>query len=82
MSSVVGDGPRRTCVGCRTTRGQNELVRFCCGDDGMVRPSPVGRGRGAWVCADTLSACLERAVVTKAFSRAFRRPIAGVDQPG
>ncbi len=80
-SAVVADGPRRTCVGCRITRDRDELIRFCCDENGVVRPSPVSRGRGAWICAGTCATCVERAVASKAFARAFRRSIVGVEQP-
>lgn len=45
--------PRRTCVGCRTTRAKPELVRITATPDG-VRIDPDQRlpGRGAYVCPD------------------------------
>ena len=52
--------PRRTCVGCRTTRAKDALLRLAATPDG-VRADPELRlpGRGAYVCPSTT--CIEAA---------------------
>lgn len=62
-------------MGCRTRRGQGELVRVVRADGGLA----VGRahpGRGAWLCADSVVACLDLAVGRKALGRALRAELA------
>ncbi len=45
------EAPRRTCVGCRTTRAKHDLVRIAATPDGVrVDPDHVLPGRGAYVC--------------------------------
>ena len=74
-------GPIRTCVGCRTRRPSVELVRVTRGapgdgsaDDGVhVEVDGPSRGRGAWLCRDSLDACLELALRRRGFDRAWRR---------
>jgi uncharacterized protein len=55
-----GNGPVRTCVGCRRTRPRDELVRLARTPDGVrydrQRRAP---GRGANLCPDT--SCIEAA---------------------
>lgn len=65
--------PVRTCVGCRRQRPQASLLRVVAGVDGRLLASRVASGRGAWLCAD--DACTARAMKTKAFQRALRRPV-------
>lgn len=62
--------PRRTCVGCRTTRFKDELLRLAATPDG-VRADPAARlpGRGAYVCPTT--ACIETAAHRNAVRRAL-----------
>ena len=40
--------------------------------DGVLTPADRG-GRGAYTCRD--AACFERALATRAFARALRRPV-------
>lgn len=45
------EAPRRTCVGCRTTREKHDLVRIAATPDGVsIDPHHVLPGRGAYVC--------------------------------
>ena len=69
--------PVRTCVGCRTSRHQSELVRVVRQGSGGVWVDPGPRdhprrpaGRGAYVCPDR--ACIDRALKTGALKRALR----------
>lgn len=61
----------RTCVGCRKTDEQGELIRFALGPDGRVVPDVFRRlpGRGASVHASM--ACLKLAATRGGFSKAF-----------
>ena len=65
--------PERTCVGCRRTRAQAELVRLTL-EAGRVVPAGTGaRGRSAYVCPQV--ECLDSAEKKRAFARAFRAPV-------
>ncbi|CAI9398869.1 hypothetical protein AESSP_00079 [Aestuariimicrobium sp. T2.26MG-19.2B] len=68
-----GDGPIRTCVGCRRVAGRDELVRHVV-VDGVVVVDPGRRlpGRGSWLHPDP--ACLAAAVKRGGFARSQRRP--------
>lgn len=51
--------PRRTCVGCRTTRAKPDLVRLVVTSAGVtIDPDQTLPGRGAYVCPDPR--CVER----------------------
>ena len=64
--------PRRTCVGCRTTRAQPELVRIAATPDGVVvDPHRTLPGRGAYVCPDPR--CLE--LIERAQGHTLRRAL-------
>jgi predicted RNA-binding protein YlxR (DUF448 family) len=62
--------PVRTCIGCRETAPQGELVRLSVAGGAVVGGRRVGRG--AWL--HPRDACLEQAVRRRAFGRAFRDP--------
>jgi predicted RNA-binding protein YlxR (DUF448 family) len=64
--------PARTCIGCRAVCPASELVRLCVAED-RVRVSSASRGRGAWL--HPRAECLQAAVRTRAFARAFRRNV-------
>ena len=70
----MGKGPLRTCVGCRTTRPQAELIRVVAGPQGAIvvrdRRGHVS-GRGAYVCGNR--SCVERALESGALRRALGR---------
>ena len=46
------------------------------GDEVVADPQQRRPGRGAYVCS---AACLERAIGTRAFARAYRRPVVARD---
>ena len=55
---LVHHAPRRTCVGCRTTRAKSDLVRIAATPEGVrIDHDHVLPGRGAYVCPDP--ACIE-----------------------
>ena len=47
------DGPTRTCIATRETRGVEGMIRFVAAPDGMVTPDLKRKlpGRGVWVTA-------------------------------
>lgn len=72
----------RTCVGCRQIREQQALVRMTADPSGGVRVgpprAPKAPGRGAYLCPAL--PCLEKAWHRRAFPRAFRRALPGLDE--
>lgn len=73
--SVVSDGPRRTCIGCRAVKDKRELVRVAVVDGVLtLDKKAVIPGRGAYLCNS--GPCLEIALQKKeVFSRALRRTV-------
>ena len=67
--------PVRSCIGCGEKRDKKELIRIVCTPDGEYRVDPGGKmsGRGAYICRST--ACLEKALKSKALARAFRTAV-------
>lgn len=67
--------PERTCIGCRETTSQAELVRIVASPDGELVADLRGRlpGRGAWVHAR--EACMKQAI------KAAPRALAGRGRP-
>ncbi|WP_373422456.1 YlxR family protein [Enhygromyxa salina] len=67
----------RTCVGCRATRPQGELLRYGLAA-GSVAPAigarPQLAGRSAYLCPRR--ACRDRAIKRRAFNRAFSTSLA------
>lgn len=67
--------PLRMCLGCREMKPKGELNRVVKSPDGIISLDTTGKaqGRGAYVCKEPK--CLERALKTKALSRAFKTAI-------
>ena len=67
--------PMRQCVGCREMKPKRDLIRVVRSPEGVVSIDPTGKksGRGAYVCPD--SACLRRAIKSKALERTFLAPV-------
>ena len=65
----------RMCVACREMRPKKELCRVVRTPEGEVRIDESGRanGRGAYLCRDT--ACLDKAVKSRALERALETAI-------
>jgi predicted RNA-binding protein YlxR (DUF448 family) len=63
--------PMRTCIGCRKTHPQNELIRLTA-RDGKLVIDRTGRmpGRGLYVCRR--EECINRILKSRSFNRAFR----------
>ena len=64
-------GPQRTCIACRKSKDQGQLVRFVVAPDGQILVDYRHRlpGRGAYTCIDL--GCLKNAVDRKQFQRGF-----------
>jgi predicted RNA-binding protein YlxR (DUF448 family) len=69
---MVKRKPQRTCLGCRTSKDKNELIRIVRSPEGTVSCDLTGKanGRGAYICPD--SACLAKAVKSRALHRALK----------
>jgi uncharacterized protein len=65
--------PERTCIGCRTRREQDELVRLVAADGVLVVAGQSAGGRGAYVCPEP--ACLDAAAKRRAFAYALRQQV-------
>jgi predicted RNA-binding protein YlxR (DUF448 family) len=66
--------PLRTCLGCRRSRPQRELLRIVRTPDGQVQADPrrSAPGRGAYLCRQ--QACLTESVRRGRWPQAFRAP--------
>ena len=67
--------PQRQCMGCRERKEKRQLIRVVRKTDGTVSLDFSGKaaGRGAYICRSR--ACLEKAVKSKALSRALETEI-------
>ena len=67
--------PLRQCLGCREQKPKNELIRVVRSPEGEVSLDFRGKapGRGAYLCRD--SACLKKALKSRALDRALNVPI-------
>ena len=63
--------PIRQCIGCREQKPKPELIRVVRSPLGEVSLDPRGKasGRGAYLCRDT--ACLKKAMKSRALERAL-----------
>ena len=61
------------CIGCRSHRRQEQLIRCAWGTDGPAIGRTVA-GRGAWLCSID---CFDTAVRRRAFPRAWRCDVPG-----
>lgn len=67
--------PMRMCVSCREMQPKKDLVRVVRTPEGAVVLDTTGRanGRGAYLCKK--SACLEKAIKSRALERALETKI-------
>jgi len=67
--------PQRTCIGCRSCKPADELMRLAFDSEQAVRFDPRRElpGRGCHLCPD--QRCLESALRSRAFARAYRRAV-------
>ena len=64
--------PGRMCIGCRTVKPKNELIRVVRTPEGKIMTDRTGKqnGRGAYVCE--AADCIGRAYKQKALARALK----------
>lgn len=69
-----GRAPQRTCIGCRQVREKRDLVRLVLPAEGPVAVDPTGKrnGRGAYICRQSGTTCLDQARKRRALTRALR----------
>lgn len=69
----------RTCLGCRSKRPKDQLVRLVIGAHGELELDEAQRlpGRGAYVCP--LADCLEKAAKGRRLAKALRSAGARLD---
>ncbi len=77
---MTRSSPRRTCVGCRRSAPAAELVRLHWTPEGVALGK--GPGRGAWLCGDHPTECLELALRKPTLARALRAPVTNGDLVG
>lgn len=67
--------PQRSCLGCRTAKDKDLLLRFVLTPELEVFPDLDSKlpGRGAYTCLS--SSCLVKAVTQKQFKRAFKQEV-------
>ena len=67
--------PQRQCLGCNVKKAKKELLRVVRTPEGEIVLDFTGKrsGRGAYICRSR--ACLEKAVKSKALSRALETEI-------
>ena len=76
--------PERTCIGCRRVVPASELIRLAAPDGRVTIATRRGgaamprQGRGAWL--HPALECVGAAVKQRAFSRAFRGRVDGLDR--
>jgi uncharacterized protein len=67
--------PQRMCLGCQEMKPKKELIRVVKNSDGNIKIDVTGKapGRGAYICKS--SECLEKAIKSKRFEKAFETKI-------
>lgn len=67
--------PQRSCLGCRTSKNKELLIRFVLSPEMEVLPDLDARipGRGAYTCMN--KACLVMAVTQRQFKRSFKHDV-------
>lgn len=67
--------PQRMCLGCQEMKPKKELIRVAKNAEGEIKVDLTGKapGRGAYICKSV--ECLEKAIKSKRFERAFETKI-------
>jgi predicted RNA-binding protein YlxR (DUF448 family) len=67
--------PQRMCLGCQVMKPKKELIRVAKNTEGIIKVDLTGKapGRGAYICKEL--ECLEKAIKSKRFERAFETKI-------
>jgi uncharacterized protein len=69
------EAPQRSCLGCRTSKDKNLLIRFVQTPEMEILPDLESRlpGRGAYTCID--KRCLAAAIEQRQFKRSFKHDV-------
>ncbi len=69
------ESPQRSCLGCRTSKDKNLLLRFVQTPEMEILPDLESRlpGRGAYTCID--KRCLATAIEQRQFKRSFKHDV-------
>ncbi len=69
------DVPQRSCLGCRISKNQDQLIRFVLSPQNEVLPDLDNKlpGRGAYTCIS--GECLAKAVTQRQFKRSFKQDV-------
>lgn len=67
--------PQRMCLGCQEMKPKKELIRVVKNSEGLIKVDLTGKaqGRGAYICKS--KECLEKAIKSKRFEKAFETKI-------
>jgi len=67
--------PQRMCLGCQEMKPKKELIRVVKNSEGIIKVDLTGKapGRGAYICKS--SECLDKAIKSKRFEKAFETKI-------
>jgi len=78
------DPPSRMCIGCRSVKGRDQLIRIAAVTGQPVRIDLTGRlgGRGAYICRATGTSCLSAALKKRSLVRALRATPDLIDNGG
>ena len=78
------DPTSRMCVGCRSVRERDQLIRIAAVIGKPVKFDPAGRlgGRGAYICRATGTTCLAIALKKRSLLRALRTTPELIDNGG
>lgn len=74
----VTEQPQRSCLGCRTSKNKDQLIRFVLSPDSEVMPDLDSKlpGRGSYTCISR--ECLVSALVKGQFKRSFRQDVSSM----
>lgn len=69
------EAPQRSCLGCRTSKDKDLLLRFVLSPEMEILPDLENRlpGRGAYTCTD--KNCLAKAIEQRQFKRSFKQDV-------
>jgi predicted RNA-binding protein YlxR (DUF448 family) len=69
------EAPQRSCLGCRTSKDKDFLLRFVLTPEMEILPDLENRlpGRGAYTCID--KRCLAAAILQRQFKRSFKHDV-------
>jgi predicted RNA-binding protein YlxR (DUF448 family) len=71
----------RTCIGCRRTTPAGELLRLVLTADGSLALGNRGGRAGRGASIHRKDTCVQKAITTRSFARAFRGRALQVDGP-